>query len=155
MAWKIIQFRRLRDARIPYVHIRQLASAKGWNLNDDSSACVNRAYYLEGRMQQAAVEGSLLVWGRRCETPIGSNPLLLIPEKHFEDFTFRHGFLTRDNVENLSTYTWKPEHGKNRSSFSGENYCDLYVSERGIKRLLRHVKPSDGGLPHGANAKDS
>jgi hypothetical protein len=60
------------DVRIPYVQIRQLANTKGWSLNDDSTACVNRAYYLEGQMQQAAVEGSLLFWGRKCEAPIES-----------------------------------------------------------------------------------
>jgi hypothetical protein len=134
----------LRDARIPYVKIRTLANEKGWKLNDDSPACVNRAYYLEGQMQQAAVEGSLLVWGCKCEAPIGSNPLLQIPKKHFKDFTFRHGFLTRDNVENISTYTWKLEIGKNSSSFGRGNYCDLYVSQSNIKRLLCRVPPSDG-----------
>lgn len=134
----------LREGRIPYVEIRQLANARGWKLNDDSPQCVNRAYCLESAMRQAASDGSLLVCGRRCESPTGSNPLLLIPKEHFIDFEFHYGYLNRDNVENISTYTWKPEPGKNKNSFSGQNYCDLYVSRRGIKRLLRRVMPSDG-----------
>ena len=122
---------------IPYVEIRQLANAEGWQLNDDSPPCVNRAYELEQAMRQAA-SGDLLVWGRRYETPLGSNPLLLIPKEHFIDgFTFHYGYLTRDNVENISTYTWKPEPEKTMNSFGGQNYCDLYVTKSGIKRLLR------------------
>jgi hypothetical protein len=137
-----------RDVRIPYVKIRILANARGWNLNDDSSQSINRAYDLEKAMRQAASDGDLFVWGRRCETPFGSNPLILIPKEHFADsgFEFHYGYLTRDNVENISTYTWKPEAGKKKDSFSGQNYCDLYVSRRGINRLLRSAKPSDGSV---------
>jgi hypothetical protein len=137
----------LMDSRLPYVEIRQLANAKGWNLYDDYPQSVNSAYYLEVQMQQAAVEGDLLVWGRKCGAPLGSSPLLRIHKEHFKDFTFHYGYLTRDNVENISTYTWKPELGKNKDSFSGENYFDLYVSKIGIKRLLRRVRPSDGVAP--------
>jgi hypothetical protein len=135
------------DSRLPYVEIRQLANAKGWDLYDDYPQSVNSAYYLEVQMQQAAVEGDLLVWGRKCGAPLGSSPLLRIHKEHFKDFTFHYGYLTRDNVENISTYTWKPELGKNKDSFSGENYFDLYVSKIGIKRLLRRVRPSDGVAP--------
>ena len=95
-------------------------------------------------MQEAAFYGRLRVWGRSCETSMGSNPLRPIPSKHFEFFKFHYGYLTRDDVKNPSTYTWKPDIGKNRTSFGLENYCDLYVSKSDIKMLLCRVRPSDG-----------
>jgi hypothetical protein len=138
----------LRDVRIPYVEIREFANARGWKLNDNPAECHNRAqchnrgYELEKAMRQAASDGRLKVWGRKYETPVGTNPLLLIPKDHFIDFEFGNGYLHSDNVKNIWSHTGQL--GRSKNSFSGENYCDLYVSERDIKRLLRRVPPSDG-----------
>lgn len=136
------------EDRMPYVEIRPLANARGWKLNDDpaechnTAQCHNRGYDLETAMRQAASDGSLKVWGRKCETPIGSNPLLLIPKEHFLDFEFGHGYLHGGNVKNIWSHTGIL--GKDRNSFSGRNYCDLHVSKMDITRLLHSVPPSDG-----------
>lgn len=104
----------------------------GWMLDGRYAKSNNRAYNIECAMRQAAIDSSLLVWGRKHET----DPLLLIPKEHFEDFEFHNGYLNKfDNEKNASTHTWI--FGNNNSIGGGKNYCDLHVSKSDIKRLLR------------------
>ncbi|MCI0556221.1 MAG: hypothetical protein L0287_35205, partial [Anaerolineae bacterium] len=115
LTWQSSLFGPLVD-RIPYVEIKQLANVKGWNLDDPSSLGRNRAYDLEIAMRQAASDGNLLVWGRKYEEPIGSNPLLLIHKEHFADFEFRHGRLHGHNIDTCV--------GKDSLSDPKKTYCD-------------------------------
>lgn len=55
---------------------------------------------------KAAIDSSLLVWGRKHETPLGSNPLLLIPKEHFEDFECHNGCLNKCDNEKKRFHTY-------------------------------------------------
>ncbi|GFO83193.1 MAG: hypothetical protein A49_28200 [Methyloceanibacter sp.] len=127
--------------RIPYVKIREMANEHGWQLTDNQTPSGNRAYALERLMRQAAVDGKLKVWGRRCTKVTGTNPLLAIPANHFDEFEFAHGYLHPDNVKNENTHTGKL--GRSRHDFAEKNFCDLYVARADIERILSAPKPDD------------
>ena len=130
------------DNQIPYIQIRDLANLKGWNLSERDSTAHNRAYDLQTIIRQAASDGELKVWGRRFESPLGTNPLLPIPKEHFQEYEFQHGVLNYLNVSNESARTDKL--GAHEKDLVGHVFCDLHVSRRDIQQLLAKVKPTSG-----------
>lgn len=126
---------------IPFVSIRNIANNDGWILNETDSAVANRAYALEGKLRQAAVDGELRVWGRKYDVPMSNAPLLQIPREHFEEYGIAHGAL-HYQVDNKTSRTGKIDTNLDQSR--GLIYCDLHVSKHEIERLLKAWKPTDG-----------
>jgi hypothetical protein len=123
--------------RIPYARLRDIAHEYGVTFTR-FGAEQNNSYNFEGALRQSAVDGDLVVWGRKYRGEIQSNdPLVRIPANHFEDFEFAHGNLDFD-APNIKVRT-NTIH-MTRLGIEGEvdvTFYDLHLANKAARDVLR------------------
>jgi hypothetical protein len=127
--------RHTTGTRIPIVRLREMASARGWNLDRHTS---NDGFDLTNKLNQAAADGALQFWGRKYQHEFGEDaaesvPLVRISQKHFLDYS-----LSSTNLFGSSSnfYTFTGKIGRQPRELIGEIYRDIHVDSKQIESWL-------------------
>lgn len=133
-------FSELTQDRVPFVRIRDIAPEFGIDLTPGNLLAPNRAYEIEGALRQAAVDGKLMVWGRKYRGEVKDNdPLVPIPASHFEDYGFRHGNL-HYREQNIHTATATMQMLVNRlKGIENVTFYDLYLRYSDLRRVMEQL----------------
>lgn len=129
----------IESDRVPFVRIRHIAHEFELVLDPHDPTSGNMAYDIEGALRQAAVDGQLKVWGRKYRGPVKDNdPLVAIPQSHFEDYGFAHGNLHYETA-NSQTHTTSGIAKKLADHKSGEVFYDVQISYADTRRVLTNI----------------
>jgi nucleoside phosphorylase len=139
----------LEPRRIPITDLRSWATEAGWCMDAHAVPVGdNDLWTFAKRLRQAAVDGHIAFSGKRYLSDYGkeldSEPLLVIPHQHFEEFGFDVVQLAQADNYDIFTYS----SGESQRTLRGQIFRDLHADAEQARVWLRNAgkPPPSAGI---------